>query len=91
MVPRSFRKNCETPEGLTLVKGDLGEGRGRERRVGYRIVTLRKAVERSAGRPDFEMILTRARDLPAYYNAAPAPTRPIITRSFDDVINAGED
>jgi hypothetical protein len=90
MVPRSFRKNCETPEGLTLMKGDWAEDEV-ERRVGYRIVTLRKAVEMSAGRPDFEMILTRARDLPAYYNAAPAPTRPIITRSFDDVINAGED
>ncbi len=90
MVPRSFRKSCDTPEGLTLVKGDL-TGDEVESRTGYRIVTLRKAVEQATGRPDYEMILTRARDLPAYYCAPPAPVGPPAARSFDDVINAGED
>jgi hypothetical protein len=89
MVPRSFRKNCEIPAELNLVKGDLAEHEI-ENRTGYRIVTLRKALEQVAGHPEFEMILTRARELPAYYNAARS-TRPTITRSFDDVINAGED
>lgn len=90
MVPRSFRKSCDTPDGLTLVKGDLAEDEV-ESRTGYRLITLRKAVELAAARPDFEMILTRARDLPAYYSAAPTPACPRVVRSFDDVINAGED
>lgn len=90
MVPRSFRKNCETPEGLQLVKGDLAED-DVESRAGYRIVTLRKAVEQAIGHPDHEMILTRARDLPAYYSEAPAPARTCAVRSFDEMINAGED
>lgn len=90
MVPRSFRKNCEIPAELNLVKGDLAEHEI-ENRTGYRIVTLRKALEQVAGHPEFEMILTRARDLPAYYNTpTPAPA-PRAARSFDDVINAGED
>ena len=71
-------------------KGDLAEHEI-ENRTGYRIVTLRKALEQVAGHPEFEMILTRARDLPAYYNTpTPAPA-PRAARSFDDVINAGED
>lgn len=88
MVPRSFRKNCEVPAGLQLVKGELGPEEV-ESRDGYRIVTLRKALEQTADRPDFEMILTRARDLPDYYRA-PAPTAQP-ARDFNDIINAGED
>ena len=90
MVPRSFRKNCDIPEAISLVKGDLAEHEV-EQRVGYRVVTLRKALEQAAGHPEFEMMLTRARDLPAYYAAAPTPTRGRDARSFNDVINAGED
>ena len=90
MVPRSFRKNCEIPAELNLVKGDLAEHEI-ENRTGYRIVTLRKALEQVAGHPEFEMILTRARELPAYYNTPTPASTPRATRSFDDVINAGED
>lgn len=90
MVPRSFRKNCEIPAELNLVKGDL-EDSDIDVRAGYRIVTLRKALEQVAGHPEFEMILTRARDLPDYYHRPVAHEARRDERSFDEIINAGED
>lgn len=90
MVPRSFRKNCEIPAELNLVKGDL-EDSDIEMRTGYRIVTLRKALEQAAGHPEFEMILTRARDLPDYYHRPVAIEARRDERSFNEIINAGED
>jgi len=90
LVPRHFRKNCETPPGLKLVKGDLAP-EDIEERSGYRVVTLRKALEQTSNHPDAEMILTRARHLPAYYAGAPAPGATRVAGDYNAIINAGED
>lgn len=90
MVPRSFRKNCEIPAGLSLVKGDLSP-EDVESRGGYRIVTLRKALEQTSDRPDYEMILTRARELPDYYSSTVSAPLHRPARDFNAIIEAGED
>jgi hypothetical protein len=84
MVPRSFRKNCELPDALNLVKGDLAENEI-EVRPGYRVVTLRKALAQMNGHPDFESMLSQAREQPTFYTPSASP------RTYNTIIDAGED
>lgn len=85
-VPRSFRKNCEIPGELVLHKEDLAP-EDIEGMAGFRVLTLRAALARSEGHPEYERISGQARYLPKYYDRYTPPT----PRDYNDTINAGED
>ncbi len=88
-VPKKFRKNCEMPVELHLHKDDLAPD-DVEQRPGFAITSLARTVRDLEADPQLVFALDLVRhNLPREMQWTKSFT--VAARSFDDVINAGED
>jgi predicted transcriptional regulator of viral defense system len=89
IVPKKFRKNCEMPPELVLHKDDL-EPEEIEQRAGFAVTSLERTVRDLETDPKLVFALDAVRhNLPRDVQWIKPFTAE--TRTFDDVINAGED